>query len=206
LTDSDAITNDETAPIRRIGDWTFRGDLARDPFKTGWIYESAGLRNGKRQRMVTELDCNSSSNELVFRCSNVQYGRVKVGYLASYGLMSCSGTLSSSHLHFIGSEWGSTQVSVTSAQSTPSGLKRIAEYPPVMIESLWSWDVSIRMEKEILLKDLMPPRSQEATSSQFCSLDSQDPSPSDCVSELLISIQFCPSSGSKFKVLSVACC
>jgi hypothetical protein len=86
---------------------------------------------------------------------------------------------------FPGQEWGTILVSLSSSiDSQPLS-------PSAEINGFWSSNVSIRMEKEILLKSLQP-----------CS----DPRSVDCPSDIWVSIHFCPKSGRKFKVLSVACC
>jgi hypothetical protein len=70
----------DVAPLHKTGQWQFRSDVVSDPYKTGWVFE----RRARRQA----LEGRAEADSITFQCHGVVYGRMKIGYTASYGKIS----------------------------------------------------------------------------------------------------------------------
>lgn len=85
-------------------EWKFKSDVDHDPYKTGWVYEitekikkieKQGLNNKAIMLIIIfylfiidKNHCqynNNTNNFISFKCHQPHHGRVKIGYLGSYG-------------------------------------------------------------------------------------------------------------------------
>lgn len=196
---------EEVSPIRVSGLWHFASDVPSDPYKTGWIYG----RRMRRQVQAAKGDVGS----IDFQCSNITYGRMKIGFISSYGKYFFFYHLKCLFLFDTmgeGLEWGSVNVFLSARVRSSSGHPEDFQFEPLQIKSKWQMAVSVRQEREIDLQNLRISNENRdvANMPRGCNMPtSAGPSYEErCIESITARIEFAKESGRKFKLQSIACC